>query len=1130
MVGVSRAGSRHHVAVVEGPDGGWVAPLPEDRAVVVGRAPDADLPLADPDLSRHHLALRDRRGRLQARALTGRVVRLRRARRRRSGRVVHARGRRLRRRWRPVPVGSRLVAGGTVLEVRPHPGLAPPAEATPSPDLGEGLGLRLLVPLAMAASMVPLALTSAASSPWRAVTWVVLPLALVAAVVWPWWRQRAARRRSHPEPPPPAPPPDPAGLLAAADHPWRREVDLLDAGWAGHGRRARHRTVAVPDPGHAVAVVGPSEAARAMVRWLLCQLVHAHPPEDLAVVVPPGWDWAAPLPHTATSASASRVVVVEAAAGGAPALPRDAVALVVAPSLAQVPPGCAEVVEVGERHDRTVGTAWAHEIALALARASTGAAGLPAVVPLTELVGTPTPREVIARWRDRPAGLVVPVGAGEQGPVWLDLAAAGPHALVAGTTGSGKSELLTTWVLGLALAHAPADLHVLLVDYKGGATFGALAALPHVVGVLTDLDSGSTARALAGLRAEVARRERVLADAGCRSLAELHDRGRSLPRLLVVVDEFRTLADTHPELLDGLVRLAAQGRSLGIHLVLATQRPGGAVTADMRANIAVRVCLRVLEQTDSVDVLGDAAAASLPAVPGRAVLRTDAAVTVQVAWPGAVDDGLARLVGAVTAACATAAGADASLVRVVPPWAPPLPDVVPTSALPEPAVTGVPLLLLDEPDHQRHAGWHLATGDSLLVTGPPGSGRSTAAQTLAREAVARGVVTHAVAGEPVVPPAAPARGTVCGPDDVARLHRLLQELRGPRPQPELLVVDDVDAAARALDEVLGFGRGTEMVQDLLREARRHRLGVALTAATPATRWAAQVRHHLVLAPRDVTDALVAGVPRELVDLGSPPGRGVLLDGRSARTAHVATSDATGPWPTPATAPLRLEPLPTLVDLPPGTGVVPGSTWLLVGLGGAAYGPVGAPLPDGAAWLVLGGPRSGRTTALRMLAARLRASGRTVWTDPAEVPSTGAGVLVLDDVDRLAATAAAAAASCAERGVTLLATARPGPLAAAYHDLARRLRDPDVLLVLGEDGAPPWTGPELRPLVAGPRRAGRGVLVTAGRAEPVQVDRCRAAQRTVPVPEEEDDEGRFVAATDAGSSSPAATASEAARAG
>src|SRR5690606_23941633 len=169
--------------------------------------------------------------------------------------------------------------------------------------------------------------------------------------------------------------------------------------------------------------------------------------------------------------------------------------------------------------------------------------------------------------------------------------------------------------------------------------------------------------------------------------------------------------------------------------------------------------------------------------------------------------------------------------------------------------------------------------------------------------------------------------------------------------------------------------------------------------------------------------------------------------------------------TPATAPQRLEPLPTLVDLPPGTGVVPGSTRLLVGLGGAAYGPVGAPLPDGAAWLVLGGPRSGRTTALRMLAARLRASGRTVWTDPAEVPSTGVGVLVLDDVDRLAATAAAAAASCAERGVTLLATARPGPLAAAYHDLARRLRDPDVLLVLGEGGAP-WTGPELRPLLAG----------------------------------------------------------------
>src|SRR5690606_601989 len=159
----------------------------------------------------------------------------------------------------------------------------------------------------------------------------------------------------------------------------------------------------------------------------------------------------------------------------------------------------------------------------------------------------------------------------------------------------------------------------------------------------------------------------------------------------------------------------------------------------------------------------------------------------------------------------------------------PLPDVVPTSALPEPAVAGVPLLLLDEPDHQRHAGSHLATGDPLLVTGPPGSGRSPAARTLAREAVARGVVTHAVARGRVVAPARPARGAGCGPDVLPRLDGLLQGLRGPRPQPELLVVDDVDADARALDEVLGVGRGTEMVQDLLREARRHRLGVALTA-------------------------------------------------------------------------------------------------------------------------------------------------------------------------------------------------------------------------------------------------------------------------------------------------------------
>src|SRR5690606_33294925 len=121
--------------------------------------------------------------------------------------------------------------------------------------------------------------------------------------------------------------------------------------------------------------------------------------------------------------------------------------------------------------------------------------------------------------------------------VEVDLAVEGPHALVAGTTGAGKSELLTTWVLGLALAHPPADLHVLLVDYKGGATFGALTGLPHVLGVLTDLDPGATSRALASLRAELARRERLLAAAGVRSLAE-HTPGGRPPRLLIVVDEF----------------------------------------------------------------------------------------------------------------------------------------------------------------------------------------------------------------------------------------------------------------------------------------------------------------------------------------------------------------------------------------------------------------------------------------------------------------------------------------------------------------------------------------------------------------------------------------------------------------
>ena len=1111
-------GTRYHLAVVGGPDVGWVVPLPEDRDVVVGRGEGADLVITDGRLSRRHLAVRMRRGRLSARTIDGGRAGVRLARRRRSGRTRLGRRRPLRGRSRLLSPGSQLAAGGSLLEVRDHPGLA---SEPPKIDLADGLGMRLLVPLAMSATVLPMALSGGATSPWRTVAWLVLPLVLVVSVLWPWLRERATRRHGRssdtaPEPPEPL---DPAGLLAVAGHPGHAGADW-DLGTEPRRRprrTRRRRTLPPPSPGQGLALVGPPAACRAMARWLVCQAAHHAGPEGLVVELPPSWDWAAPLRRSRAGTTALRVIETTSNRGVHTEPASDAVGLLLAPSLAEVPTWCTKVIEVDPTHDRQVSEAWAHEVALALARSSSAAGGLPDLVLLSDLVGDPSPEEVLRGWQRPHEGLAAPLGMGSEGPLWLDLAAAGPHALVAGTTGAGKSELLTTWVLGIAIAHAPREVQVLLIDYKGGATFGALAELPHVVDVLTDLDTGTTARALASLRAELARRERVLAEAGARSLGELRS---PMPRLLVIVDEFRTLADSHPDLLDALVRLAAQGRSLGIHLVLATQRPGGAVTADMRANLPARICLRVLEPTDSHDVLGDDSAAHLPPLPGRAVVRTDAAVTVQVAWPGTLDDGVARSVSTIRLAARAAEQVDPGLVRVQAPWAPPLPAVVQVSELPESHDDGLPLLLVDLPEQQRVATRQLEVPDTLLISGPPRSGRTSAARTVAVEAVRRGIVTHAVAADKLLPGGAPAAGTWCPPEDVRRVHLLLQALQRPRRGRELLVVDDVEAMCRALDAVLPFGSGVETMLELLRSAHRRSLGIVLTAPPPAARWAAAARSHLVLAPRDASDALVAGVPRKLVDLGAPPGRGVLLDGATALVGQVALAGP-GPWPAVSSPPLRIEPLPTLVALPPTAG----HGRLLVGLGDLDGGPVTTVLPEHGTLLVLGGPRTGRTTALRMLTARLRAAGRMVWTDPATVTPGAAGALVVDDAERLSPTAATAAAQ-ASTGIALLAAARPDPLGSAFHEVARRLRDPDVVLVLGPAaGTAPWTGVDVRPLADPDHHPGRGVLVSEGSAVALQVDKGASCYRTVP-----EEDGLLVAATDAGSSSPTPTTSEAASIG
>jgi S-DNA-T family DNA segregation ATPase FtsK/SpoIIIE len=257
---------------------------------------------------------------------------------------------------------------------------------------------------------------------------------------------------------------------------------------------------------------------------------------------------------------------------------------------------------------------------------------LPRSVRLLDLVpfDATDPAALETAWRVSPRDTRVSLGVGTDGePFVVDLAADGPHVLVAGTTGAGKSELLQTLVAGLAVGNRPDEMSFVLIDYKGGAAFRDCAELPHTVGMVTDLDGHLTERALRSLGAELRRREALLAEAGCTDLdkyiALASPTGKPLPRLVLVVDEFATLAEELPDFVGGLVAIAQRGRSLGVHLVLATQRPGGVVSADIRANTSLRIALRVTDASESTDVVDVRDAADIaPDLPGRAVLRVGA--------------------------------------------------------------------------------------------------------------------------------------------------------------------------------------------------------------------------------------------------------------------------------------------------------------------------------------------------------------------------------------------------------------------------------------------------------------------------------------------------------------------------
>lgn len=500
--------------------------------------------------------------------------------------------------------------------------------------------------------------------------------------------------------------------------------------------------------------------------------------------------------------------------------PLGVATLFVVPSWPQIPEDCAAVVEVDERGARwaTAGGPWpgerfapdraepgasdrlARRLAGVRLAEGGGAQAIPRAARLFDLLGARTEADLRATraWAEPPAAAWsprVPIGVGADGaPVCLDLNEGrhGPHGIIAGATGAGKSVLLQTIIAALAATHSPERLQLLLVDFKGGAALMQFAPLPHTAGLVTDLEGRLAERAITALKSELRRRKALLKDTAAahgvkvenvsdyRALAARSNLA-PLPNLLVVVDEFDELARGNPEFVAELIRVVKQGRSLGVNLLIATQQPARAVTDEIRSQLSYFIALRLGAAEDSREMLLKPDAAFLPPdLPGRAYMRAGGdVVMLQVAMvtcphspataersagpvvsflrdgreqpvpatrgqappSGATD--LDVLVGALGRAAA-ARGPAYPGWRPHQIWQPPLPPrlaladlagAVPEAGLWPDSGAGSwmrqPLGLLDLPQEGRRAPFAVdLAAEHLAVVGAPGSGKTTLLRSL----------------------------------------------------------------------------------------------------------------------------------------------------------------------------------------------------------------------------------------------------------------------------------------------------------------------------------------------------------------------------------------------------------------